>query len=137
MNSSQIEKNLRELEKKFSKEQFIFDLLLAYGTPKATITLLKKGRHNLSNKENQIILKRKLFFYETQNADLHISIDELQKDNKTMRHSPRFIIVTNYTTLLAIDTRTKEQLDIEIKNIAKYYDFFLVSLQNDSIRSVF
>lgn len=125
MNSSQIEENLQKIEKNISPESFIFDLLLAYGIPKATVTLLKKGRHNLSKKENQIILKKKLFFQEIENEDLHVAIDNLQNDNKTMRHSPRFIIVTDYTTLLAVDTKTHEQLDIEIKKIAKYYDFFL------------
>ena len=88
-------------------------------------TFPKKGRHNLSKQENQIILKRKLFFQEVQNKNLHEMIDELQKDKKTMRHAPRFIIVTDYETLLAMDTKTKKQLDIKIKNIAKHYDFFL------------
>ena len=125
MNSAEVEKNLQELVKNFSQEEFIFDLLLAYGTPKATVTLLKKGRHNLSKQADQIILKKKLFFQEVKNADLHETIDELQKDSSTMRHSPRFIFVTDYEILLAVDTKTKEQLDIKIKNIAKHYDFFL------------
>lgn len=125
MNSLQVEKNLEYLIENFSKEEFIFDLLLAYGIPKATVTLLKKGKHNLSKKDGQVILKKKLFFQEIEKEDLHVTIDNLQKENSTMKHEPRFIIVTDYETLLAVDTKTKEQLDIEIKNIAKYYDFFL------------
>lgn len=125
MNSLQVEKNLEYLIENFSKEEFIFDLLLAYGVPKATVTLLKKGKHNLSKKDGQIVLKKKLFFQEIEKEDLHVTIDNLQKENSTMKHEPRFIIVTDYKTLLAVDTKTKEQLDIEIKNIAKYYDFFL------------
>ena len=113
------------MKKNFSKESFIFDLLLAYGTPKATITLLKKGRHNLSKRDDQIILKKKLFFQEVKNEDLHAVIDDLQKDKTTMRHNPRFIIVTDYQTLLAMDTKTKDQPEIKIKSIAKHYDFFL------------
>ena len=125
MNSAQIEKNLEKMVGNFSAEEFVFDLLLAYGTPKATVTLLKKGRHNLSRQENITILKKKLFFQEVEHEDLHGTIDNLQKDKATMRHDPRFIVVTDHKNLLAIDTRTKEQLDIEIKNIPKYYDFFL------------
>lgn len=125
MNSSQVESNLQVIIENFSKEGFIFDLLLAYGLPKATITLLQKGRHNLSKKENQVILKKKLFFQEVENEDLHVVIDSLQKDEATMRHGPRFIIVTDYKTLLAVDTKTKGQLDIDIQDIAKHYDFFL------------
>ena len=63
MNSGQIEENVKSVIENFSKEEFVFELLLAYGLPKATITLLKKGKHNLSKKENQVILKKKLFFF--------------------------------------------------------------------------
>lgn len=125
MHITEIEKNLEKLVENFSKNEFIFDLLLAYGVPKATITLLKKGRHNLSKKDGEIILKKKLLFQEVEGRDLHQIIDNLQNEASTMSHSPRFIIVTDYTTLLAVDTKNKDQLDIEIKNITKYYDFFL------------
>lgn len=125
MNSSQVEKNLQKLIKNFSQEEFIFDLLLAYGIPKATITLLKKGKHNLSKQENRIILKNKLFFQEVENEKLHETIDSLQKDSATKRHSPRFLVVTDYETILAVDIKTNEHLDIPIKNIFKHYDFFL------------
>ena len=42
-----------------------------------------------------------------------------------MRYSPRFILVTDYKTLLSIDTKTNGHLDIPIKSIIKHYDFFL------------
>lgn len=126
MNSSQIEKNVEKIMENFSRDSFVFDLLLAYGTPKATVTLLQKGRRNLSKQEHQIILKKKLFFHEADiGKDLHLEIDTLQKDGKTMRHDPRFIIVTNYENILAIDTKTNETLDIKIKELAKHYAFFL------------
>lgn len=125
MNIEQIENNLKILSKNIHKEEFVFDLLLAYGLPKATVTLLKKGRHNLSKQNGRIILKRKLFFQDANNADLHETIDSLQKDTSTKRHSPRFIVVTDYETLLAVDTKTNEHLDIPIRNIVKHYDFFL------------
>ena len=125
MNIEQVENNLSFLSQNFRKEEFIFDLMLAYGLPKATITLLKSGRHNLSTQEGRVILKRKLFFQESETSRLHETIDSLQKDPTTKRHSPRFIIVTDYVTLLAVDTKTDEHLDIPINEIAKYYDFFL------------
>ncbi len=125
MNIDQIEAKLKQLASSFSKDEFIFDLLLAYEIPKATVTLLKKGQHNLSKQSGRIILKRKLFFQEVEDADLHETIDSLQKDNSTMRHTPRFLIVTDYRTLLAVDMKTNEHLDIPLANISKHYDFFL------------
>ena len=38
----QIETNITKLLKDFTQDNFIFDFLLAYGEPKATITRLKK-----------------------------------------------------------------------------------------------
>ncbi len=125
MNIAQIEINLSALVNNFSEESFVYDLLLAYGTPKATVSLLKKGKRNLSQREDQIILKRKLFFQETKGQDLHVIIDELKNTETTHRHKPRFIVVTDYKTLLAIDTKTNATLDIDIKTLNKHFDFFL------------
>ena len=125
MNSAQIEENLTKLIINFSKEDFIYELLLAYGLPKTTITLLKKGKHNLAKKSGQIILKKKLFFEESENQDLHALIDSIQKDETTHRHNPRFIIVTDYANILAFDTKTKDTLDEKIVNLNKRFDFFL------------
>ena len=81
MNIAQIEKNLSELVKNISLDEFVYDILLAYGTPKTTFTLLKKGNSHLSQKDGQIILKRKLFFQETQEQDLHGLIYSLKNDD--------------------------------------------------------
>lgn len=124
MRIAQIEKNLSELVKNISPDEFVYDLLLAYGTPKTTVTLLKKGNRNLSKKDDQIILKRKLFFQETQEQDLHGLIDSLKNDDTTHRHDPRFIVVTDYKTLLAIDTKTDDTLDIKIEELNKHPFFF-------------
>ena len=125
MNSAQIEKNVRKMMESFAPESFVFELLLAYGIPKATVTLLQKGRRNLSKEDDKVILKKKLFFHECEDQDLHIAIDNLQNDPKTMKHNPHFVIVTNYKTLLAVDTKTKETLDTPIEELAKHYPFFL------------
>lgn len=125
MNIAQIENNLQKLIQNFSKENFIYDLMLAYGLPKNTITLLKKGNRNLSKKDDQIILKKKLFFQAVSRDDLHVTIDTLHKTTDTFRHDPRFIIVTDHKTLLAIDTKTEDTLDIPIKDMPKHLDFFL------------
>ena len=48
MNTNQIETNVNELIKNFNKKEFIFELLLAYGISKTSISRLKKGDFNLS-----------------------------------------------------------------------------------------
>ncbi len=125
MNIGQIESKLRELAESHSGDTFIYDLLLAYGLPKASIARLQKGSLNLSKIPGEIIWKRKMYFRTVQDEDLHGAIDELRNDPKILKHSPRFIIVTDNTTLLAVDTRTADTLDVEIAKLARHYDFFL------------
>ncbi len=123
MTIDQIEKNIDKLLKNgINKENFIYDLLLAYGLPKATISRLKDGNSNLSKKENQVILKTKILFESVENEDIHLVITDL-KDG--LKHSERFVIVTDFEYLLAIDTKTDEKLDIPIEDINLYFDFFL------------
>ena len=122
MNISQIEKGLSKLIKNFDEETFIYDLLLAYNLPKATITRLQKGTANLSKVDGEVSLKTKLFFKEVFNEDLHLSITKLSKE---IKHNQRFVIVTDYKTLLAKDTKMNVTLDIHIKDLPKNYEFFL------------
>ncbi len=122
MNIAQIEINLQKLTSTVNKETFIFDLLLSYGLPKASITRLQKGNLNMSKKEGEISWKKKLFFKEEFKADLHITVSELAKN---ITHNERFVVVTDYKTFLAIDTKTNDKLDCQITDLAKHYDFFL------------
>ena len=122
MNLPPIEKNLSKLIKDFNEKTFIYDLLLAYNLPKATITRLQKGTANLSKIDGEVSLKKKVFFKEVYNDDLHLSITNL---SKILKHNERFIIVTDYKTLLAKDTKMNVTLDIHIKDLPKNYDFFL------------
>ncbi|QQR76650.1 class I SAM-dependent DNA methyltransferase [Candidatus Nomurabacteria bacterium] len=54
-----------------------------------------------------------------------MSMLRLMHCKDTYKFNPRFIIVTDFVTFLAIDTKTKETLDIEIKDLGKHYAFFL------------
>jgi hypothetical protein len=122
MNIAQIEINLQNLIKTLSKETFIYELLLAYGLPKASITRLQKGNLNLSKVDGEISWKKKLFFQEEYKDDLHLTISELIK---SIKHQQRFVIVTDYNLFLAADTKTGEKLDIELQELPKHFDFFL------------
>lgn len=121
-----LQENLENLSHNFSKKTFIFDLLSVYELPKSTISLLSKNPSKLSRKEDQIILKNKVLFHiTTLKEDEHVAIDALQKDKDSYKFNPRFIIVTDFVTFLAIDTKTKETLDIKIGDLGKHYAFFL------------
>ncbi|SFF22882.1 class I SAM-dependent DNA methyltransferase [Flavobacterium xueshanense] len=122
MNIAQIEENLQNLILNYTQETFIYELLIAYGLPKASITRLQKGNLNLSKVECEISWKKKLFFKPVFNEDLRIAITNC-KDQ--LKQEQRFIIVTDFKTVLAIDTKTTDTLDIEFEALPKHFDFFL------------
>ena len=114
MNITQIDNNLQTLFKSFNSATFIYDFLLAFGLPKASIKRLQSGGLNLSKVNGEIAWKKKLFFKEVESEELYTVIDAIKSTNTATKHDPRFIIVTDYKRLLAIDTKTQDSLDIEI-----------------------
>ena len=122
MNITQIENNLNLLIENIDKESFIYNLLESYYLPKASISRLQKGSLNLSKVPGEVSWKKKVFFKEELINDLHLTISSLKNE---LKQNQRFVLVTDYKTLLAIDTLTQDQLDIPITELPKYYDFFL------------
>lgn len=57
----EIENNLHSLVANFTKETFIFDLLLAYGTPKSTIKRLEESDYDKLTLNGELTLRKKLF----------------------------------------------------------------------------
>lgn len=123
MNIDQIESKVQSIDK--TSSDFIYELLRAYGLPKASISRLRSGNLNLSKVENIIIWKKRLFYQVELDADLHFTIDELVGNPNTHRHNPRFIIVTDNDTILSVDTKTGDSLDVELERLDRHYDFFL------------
>ncbi len=121
MNIVDAEKNLKKISENFSKETFIFDLLIAYDFPKSTISKLKIKYKNHAD----IVVPSKLHFVGVSKKELDSKFDELVKHYSTAKKAPRFVIVTDYQSLKAYDTKVAEKLDAEIKNLSKHPDFFL------------
>lgn len=125
MKSTEIKHNVQTLIGNFSKEEFIYDLLVAYGISKTSVTRLKKGDYNLSKVDGEILYKKKIFFKVESTNKLLSSIDAISKEERILKHKPRFAILTNHKELVAKDLRLGKNLDIEIKELPNYFDFFL------------
>lgn len=125
MNTEKLESNLKALVTHLNQETFIYDLLMAYELPKAAVTRLQKGDYNISKVPGELLWKKKLFFKKETDTDLHHLIDKLRSDPAIIKQHPRFIVVTDFQTLLSVDTKTGDTLDISISDLAKHYDFFL------------
>ena len=125
MNIEKLEQSVRDVVCDLNKDEFIYKLLRAYDQPKASITRLQNGQYNQSKKVGQILWKKKLCFRYEPEGDLHSYIDRLKSDEGVTRHKPRFIIVTDFETLLALDTKTEDTISTPIKELADHFDFFL------------
>lgn len=131
MNIVQIEENVKQLIHKISKgelhrKEFIYELLLAYGHRSQSIGRVRNGERNLAeDKENTVFWKRQIYFKITKQHDLHGLIDQMKNEKRTESNKIRFLIVTDFKTLLAIDTKTQDTLDVPFGDLAKKFDFFL------------
>lgn len=125
MVGSEIVTELEALIGNLSEGDFVFGFLSAYGIPKSTVTRLKGGAHNRSKRSDEVILRNKLAFRVVKDADLHATIDDLKHDPSLLRQKARFIVVTDFRTLLAVDMKVGEHLDTPITDLPKHFDFFL------------
>lgn len=124
-----VEDNVKPLGSKLTYDkEFIFDLLAAYGRAPANITRLRNGQLNVADdKTNEVAQKGVVYFKpaDVSNNELYAVVDDLKTSPTVVRYSTRFVIATNYHKLLAIDTKTGEPLDIELKDIDRHYTYFL------------
>lgn len=135
MNIAQIEENVKSLlsdlvESRIDQENFIYELLLAYGHRKQSVTRLRSGERNMASKSNEslhdkVIWKRHLYFKQIKGSSLYDEIDQMRKEKLVATNKIRFVIVTNFDQLLAVDTKTSNPLDINLDELPKQFDFFL------------
>ncbi|MEY5041722.1 MAG: hypothetical protein RLZZ414_1270 [Bacteroidota bacterium] len=125
MKSTEIQNSVQTLIDNFSPQEFIYDLLMAYGISKTSVTRLKKGDYNLSQNKDEVLYKKKVFFKTETSDKLLSSIELVAKDDKILKHQPRFAILTDFNQLVAKDLKLNKNLDIPFKELPNYFDFFL------------
>ncbi|WP_296593211.1 DNA methyltransferase [Methylophaga sp.] len=130
-----IEENVKKLLQNIQNgeckhDDFIYELLLTYGHRKQSVSRLRSGERNLASKDNQpdhqeVIWKRHVYFKQVHDGELHAEIDRIKNEKLVNTNKIRFVIVTDFDHLLAIDTKTSNSLDIDLKDLTKQFDFFL------------
>jgi hypothetical protein len=121
-----VEEKIEPLGGKLSYDRdFIFELLAAYGRSSSNITRLRNGQLNVADDKEHEVAQKNVVYFKPATGELYPIIDDLQSSPTVVRYSTRFVIVTDYQHLLAIDTKTNETLDIAIRDINKHYAFFL------------
>lgn len=105
--------------------EFIFSLLLAYGKPQGNVTRLRNGSLNVAADPSTEVAQKNVVYFKETTGDALAVIEELKSSPLVVRYNTRFVIVTDYTELLAIDTKTGENLMIPIRDIDQHFTFFL------------
>ena len=128
MSISQIEANVRQVLLQDNPETFIFELLLAYGKPKASITRLQAkgtGSYNLSKTPGSVLWKNHVFYQADLSKKTSLLLEQMKDSEAVEKHKPRFLIATDNKKISAWDMKTDEPLDVDIVQLASKFDFFL------------
>ena len=124
---SKLFKKLESIVSGLNKEEFIYDFLLAFGSPKATITKLKNSYGSAGSLlDESVVLKNKIHFQTCEpTQNLHALCESTKKSSHISKDKIRFIIVTDFEDVVAYDTKAKDTLDVELIDLPKSYAFFL------------
>lgn len=109
-------------------DDFIFSFLSAYGTPKATIRLLQMGdpQRNVAKIDGDIALSRQIYFHPvTDGSSLEQAFEDIFALSMIEQQKIRFILVTDYMTVIAYDRTVKDQTTFDYSDFKTNYEFFL------------
>ncbi len=127
LNQGKIIKALETLTKG-SREDFIWDFLKAYGTPLATIKRLRLGdtQRNVARIAGDLAVNQKLYFRAVQaGSSLHEAMREIREQPILEANRIRFILVTDFQTVLAYDSKVDDSTEFPFAEFPANYEFFL------------
>lgn len=108
----------------------VYDILLAYGKPQATISKLKSGSINRALDGNGVALKNYLYWQVfPRGVNLVMELDNLKKKNAESKCNARYLVATDLEDLAAIDLNNngasgEGTLSIKLRDIDRHGAFF-------------
>lgn len=113
-----IEDKTKELLENLDESGFFYDFLGLYDFPKATLTRLRKNNGNE-------VKNKALFEVIGQGQSVVAKVAEMEKALSSKKSKPRILIATDFEELAAKDIQTADTLNISLKDLPAYIDFFL------------
>lgn len=113
-----IEDKTKELLENLDESGFFYDFLGLYDFPKATLTRLRKNNGNE-------VKNKTLFEVIGQGQSVVAKVAEMEKVLSSKKSKPRILIATDFEELAAKDIQTADTLNISLKDLPAYVDFFL------------
>ncbi len=127
MNPTEIEFAVRDLvAKPYDPATFPFDLIGILNTSKVTVSRLKSGQTNAAKQPGDVLWRKHLFFRAAGiGDDVGVIGDALAADPLTVKHKPRFILVTNGDQVHARDMELDDTLNVVYAQLDESSDFLL------------
>lgn len=113
-----IEDKTKELLENLDESGFFYDFLGLYDFPKATLTRLRKNNGNE-------VKNKALFEVIGQGQSVVAKVAEMEKALSSKKSKPRILIATDFEELASKDIQTADTLNISLKDLPAYVDFFL------------
>lgn len=105
--------------------ELIYDVLMAYGFPKATVTRIKSGDYNQSKEPGEVFWKKHLCYREVLPGTSLSVLQDMRSEKAVMKCRPRFLVVSDGSHWAALDTRNEETREFPIEDLYRHGDFFL------------
>lgn len=119
----------------------VYDILLAYGKPQATISKLKSGSINRALDGNGVALKNYLYWQVfPRGVNLVMELDNLKKKNAESKCNARYLVATDLEDLAAIDLNNsgasgEGTLSIKLRDIDRNGAFLYGLTGNKVVKS--
>lgn len=126
LNLKAIEERIKPLagQEEYDRE-FIFDLLLAYGRSKGNVTRLRNGSLNIADNPQREVAQKNIIYVRETEGDLLAELERLRVSPTVVKFATRFVIVTDYTDMIAYDLKTAENRAFPLREIDQHFTFFL------------
>ncbi|ACP31865.1 hypothetical protein cauri_0266 [Corynebacterium aurimucosum ATCC 700975] len=105
--------------------EFIFDLMLAYGRSKGNITRLRNGSLNIADDPAHEVAQKNVIYFRETTGDLLEELERLRVSPTVVKFATRFVIVSDYTKMIAYDLKTTENRAFPLRDIDQHFTFFL------------
>lgn len=128
LNHAKITNALDAIVAKCDKTSFFFDFLLAYGTPKTTISRIQAGdaQRNLATIQGDIAIPQKMYFRAVQaGSSVADALAEIRALPVLEKGKIRFVLVTDFVTVAAYDKKVDDTVLFDFAELTLNYDFFL------------
>lgn len=127
VSQASIIESLEQACSNLNPDEFLFSFLDAYGFPKSTITRLRNGGDSRNVAEGEGIGLKKMLYFRAVSAgqDVNAEAESLRSSHVVVRNDIRFVIVTDFESMVASDLKADERLEIALGELHKNYAFFL------------